>query len=267
MIIDFHVHIFPENVAPKALKDLSLRSGITPFTNGTLKDTINKLEKNNIDKCVFLNIATKASQMRTINNTAVRLNKEHINYTSFGSVHPDSPDCLDELYRIKELNIKGIKLHPDYQDFFADDKRVYPIYDLCGQLSIPIVMHTGWDCYSPDVIHAVPEKLMIIAKEFPKTKFIFAHMGGLRFWHDVETYIVGLENVYFDTSFCVNGKMDTNQATKIVLSHPKENTLFGSDCPWENVQDSIEFVDSLDIPDSFKERIYSANALNLISFD
>lgn len=264
MIIDFHVHIFPDKVADKAIGNLAKTSGLTPFTDGTLKDTINKIIECNVDKCVFLNIATKPSQMNTINNEAARLNKKYKEFTSFGSVHPDGEDCLDELQRIKELKIKGIKLHPDYQDFYANDKKAYPIYDLCGQLSLPLVMHTGWDCYSPNNIHARPNMLREIALEFPRTKFVFAHMGSLKLWDDVEEYLTGLENVYFDTSFCVNGKMDKEQAKGIILKHPKENTLFGSDCPWEDIREAISFIESLNISDDLKERIFYLNALDLL---
>lgn len=264
MIIDFHVHIFPDRIADKAISGLSRISGLTPYTDGTINDTIEKLKACGVDKAVFLNIATKPSQMTKINDEAAKVNHAYENFTSFGSVHPDGENCLEELERIKYLGIKGIKMHPDYQGFFVNDKKAYPVYDLCGQLSLPVVMHTGWDCYSPDVVHATPEMLREVALEFPDTRFVFAHMGGLRFWNDVENYLTGLENVYFDTSFCVNGRMDKEQAKRIILNHPKDNTLFGSDCPWENVDLSISFVDSLNISDDLKERIFYTNAACLL---
>jgi predicted TIM-barrel fold metal-dependent hydrolase len=264
MIIDFHVHIFPDKIAKKAIGNLARISGLTPFTDGTIKDTVDKFKSCGVDKAVFLNIATKPSQMTTINDEAARLNRIYENFTSFGSVYPDGEKCLEELERIKSLGIKGIKLHPDYQGFFANDKKVYPVYDLCCQLDIPVVMHTGWDCYSPKVVHAAPVMLREIALEFPHTRFVFAHMGSLRFWDEVEENLTGLENVYFDTSFCVNGKMDKEQARRMILKHPGENTLFGSDCPWEDVGLSVSFVESLNISDDLKERIFYLNASNLL---
>lgn len=74
MIIDFHVHIFPDKIAKKAIGNLARISGLTPFTDGTIKDTMDKLKACGVDKAVFLNIATKPSQMTTINDEAARLN-------------------------------------------------------------------------------------------------------------------------------------------------------------------------------------------------
>ena len=143
MIIDFHVHIFPDKIAKKAIGNLARISGLTPFTDGTIKDTMDKLKACGVDKAVFLNIATKPSQMTTINDEAARLNSMYENFTSFGSVHPDGENCLNELERINSLGIRGIKLHPDYQVFFANDKKCtqYMIYAAswpCLLLCIPV---------------------------------------------------------------------------------------------------------------------------------
>lgn len=265
MIIDFHVHIFPDTIAEKAVGKLARISGIIPFTDGTVSDTLQKAKDCGIDLCVCLNIATKPHQQTSINNDAARINREYNTLTAFGSVHPDAGDSLDELHRIKQLGIKGVKFHPDYQDFFVSDKKLYPVYDLCGQLSLPVVMHTGWDCYSPDVIHAVPEELRKIALAFPETTFIFAHMGGLKLWDDTEKYLTGLNNVYFDTAVCASIGMDKRQAERILLKHPPENVLMGSDCPWEDIRTSIRFIESFDISDDFKEKIFYKNAAELLN--
>ena len=99
---------------------------------------------------------------------------------STGSVHPDNPDALNELQRIKDLSIKAIKLHPDYQGFFIDEEKLFPIYQMCSDLDLPIVFHSGWDCYSPQLVHAMPEASAKIAKKFPRLKMVLAHFGGLK---------------------------------------------------------------------------------------
>lgn len=89
-------------------------------------------------------------------------------------------------------------------------------------------------------------------------------MGSLRLWDDVEQHLVGLDNVYFDTACCATWGLDKKQAEKIILKHPPENTLFGSDCPWEDVNISINFVESLSISDDLKEKIFYKNAMRLL---
>ena len=121
MIIDAHVHTFPENIAEKALHRLESISGLTRVTDGTAAGTAAYMKKMKIDKFVNLNIATAPGQQHTINTVAAENNKKYPDMISLGSVHPENPEAVDELRRIKELSLKGIKLHPDYQDFFIDE--------------------------------------------------------------------------------------------------------------------------------------------------
>ena len=113
MIIDFHTHCFPDKIAAKAIEILRKRSGITrPFHDGTVNGLLSLQKNDGVDYSVVLNIATNPSQQKNVNDFAISLkNVEGI--IPFGSVHPDSPDALDELERLALNGIKGVKLHPD----------------------------------------------------------------------------------------------------------------------------------------------------------
>ncbi|MFR1517907.1 MAG: amidohydrolase family protein [Clostridia bacterium] len=260
MIIDAHVHTFPDAIAGKALHKLEVISGLTRVTDGTVSGTAEFMKEQKIDKFINLNIATAPGQQHTINTTAAENNKQYSDMISLGSVHPENPEAVRELYRIKALGIKGIKLHPDYQEFFIDEKRLYPIYEACSLLELPIVFHAGWDCYSPDVVHAVPAASAKVAADFPKLKMVLAHFGGLHLWEDVETYLTGMENVYFDTAMAATYMQSSATAMKLLNRHPIENIFLGSDCPWELPCRSIAFVESLPISDDRKEKILGGNA-------
>ena len=56
-------------------------------------------------------------------------------------------DALTELERLKENGIKGVKLHPDYQDFYADDEKMLPIYEKIGSLNMITVFHCGTESF------------------------------------------------------------------------------------------------------------------------
>lgn len=265
MIIDTHAHTFPDKIAEKAINRLAKISGIKPATNGTVSETVSYMKKLNIDHFVNLNIATAPGQQSTINNTAYENNKIYPEMISTGSVHPDNPDAIDELYRIKSLSIKAIKLHPDYQEFFIDEEKLYPIYQTCSDIDLPIVFHSGWDCYSPNKVHARPEASASIAKKFPKLKIILAHFGGLKMWDDVIEFLAGIENVYFDTAMAATYMNDKNIALKILKKHPIENVFLGSDCPWESPAESIKFIESLSLSDDQKEKILGLNAASFFN--
>ena len=260
MVIDAHVHTFPGNIAGKALHKLQVISGLTPVTDGTVQDTLQYMKQQQVDQFINLNIATAPGQQQTINTVAAENNEKYTEMVSLGSVHPDNPGAAEELYRIQNLQIKGIKLHPDYQDFFIDDKKAYPIYQTCADLGLPIVFHAGWDCYSPDVVHAPPSRSIKVALDFPKLKIVLAHFGGLKLWEDVETLLAGRENVYFDTAMAATYMGDPAIAMRIIRKHPIENIFLGSDCPWEAPLKSAEFVETLPLSDDRKEKILGLNA-------
>ena len=265
MFIDFHVHTFPDTVAPKAVGKLAAISGLTPFTDGTVHDTLIKMERNGIDRSVCLNIATRPGQERTINDTAAMLyEKTGGRLVGFGSVHPDSPDALDELKRCKEIGLKGIKLHPDYQGFRIEEERMRPIYKALSELDLFVTFHSGWDCYSPDNIHCLPDKAAAVAKAFPHLRMCFAHFGAMKLWEDVFEYLAGSDNVWFDTAMASTMRLDPGLAERIIAKHPAENVLLGSDCPWEDPADSIKFIMDLKISDDAKEAIFCKNALKII---
>ena len=191
MVIDFHIHAFDDSIAERAIQKLEIVSNLKSFTNGTIADTIECFDKWGVDKGVLLPIATKPSQQTTINNWAVKQKSERI--IPFGSIHPDAEDALKELERIKNLGLKGIKLHPDYQNFIIDEDRMIPIYKKCAELRLAIIFHAGFDPLSPDLVHAMPENCANAFKAVPEMTMILSHLCGMRFWNDVEKYLVGLD--------------------------------------------------------------------------
>lgn len=265
MIVDFHTHTFPDKVAPKAIGKLAAIAKLTPFTDGTVADTLASQEKTGVDLCVCLNIATAPGQEHTINNTAAAICQDYSGrLVAFGSVHPESLDALEELGRIRELGIPGVKLHPDYQNFMVDEARLDPIYDRLAELGLPVVFHAGWDCYSPDLIHCTPERAAMVAKRHPDLKMVLAHFGGLRLWEGVLEHLAGLANVYFDTAMAATYGLSYELAHKILAKHPIENILLGSDCPWEDPRQSIAWVEGLPLSDDKKEAILGGNAMRLL---
>jgi len=265
-VIDAHVHTFPEKVAGKAVSKLAAISGITPATDGTVPDTLKKLEECRVDRAFFLNIATVPHQQATINRCAKALNEEKDGKAwSFGSVHFAAEDALEELDRIHALGLPGVKLHPDYQGFLIDDRRLYPIYERCAALKLPVVFHSGWDCYSPELVHAPPERSLRVMRDFPELKMVLAHFGGLKCWDEVERLLIG-ENVWLDTAMC-QSFADPAQIKRMILRHDPDRILLGSDCPWEDPARSVQFILDMDLPPALTEKILAKNARRLIERD
>ena len=127
LIIDFHTHCFPDKIAKQTIEKLSFVSGgLIPQTDGTRDSLLHLMDTDKVEKSVVLSIATNEKQQKNVNDFAISLKSDRL--IPFGSVYPFSENWEEELEKLKAHGVKGIKLHPDYQQFFVDDERLFPIY-------------------------------------------------------------------------------------------------------------------------------------------
>ena len=265
MIIDVHTHIFPDNIATRAVSTLAKAANIDPNTDGTATDTLRVMDDAGVDKAVLVSVATKREQMRTINDFLKT--KECDRFIPFGAIYPAFDDgcamMLEELDYIAHLGFKGIKMHPEYQAFYPDDEKLTPFYELCAHYGMVITFHAGADIGFKPPYHGTPERFSALAKAFPKLKIICAHFGGWKRWDEVLEHLSGCENVYYDTAFC-SSFLDCDTASRLISKKGAENIMLGSDLPWETPSESIQFIDSLKINSSAKELILEKNAQRII---
>ena len=262
MIIDFHTHAFNPKIAERAISVLEERAGIEPFTRGLIEQTLGIMDECGVDKSVLLSIATKPSQQTVINDWAKQQDGDRI--ISFGSVHPDAPDAADEVFRIKELGLHGIKLHPDYQDFMIDDPKLDDLLDTIKQADLPVVFHSGFDVVSPDLIHCMAEPALKMIKRHKGLKIVLAHLGCNDHWQDVYDHLAGVDGeVYFDTAF-TSWRCPTPMMQKIIDRHGADRILFASDLPWDRPDLIRDKILGLDLSDDAKEKILGLNAARLL---
>jgi len=263
MIIDFHTHAFTDSIAEKAISKLSKTSGIIPETNGTIDSLIKFMDNQNVDKSVILPVATKPSQQVSINNWASEIKSDRI--ISFGTLFPFAENILDEAERIKSLGLHGVKFHCEYQTFYPDDLKMYPIYKKLAELNLPVIFHGGWDPLSTDIIYGTPERFARAVADNPDLTFIIAHLGGMKMWNDVEKYLAGkFDNLYFDTS-CLSRYISSENLYNIIRTNTPDKILFGSDAPWDKPSGIANMINSLPLSDSEKEKIFCLNAKKLLN--
>lgn len=260
MIIDFHVHCFPDKLAPRAVSQLAATAGISPRVDGTIRGLKESMKKAGVSKSVILSIATKVTQTESINNWSAEIQDNDV--IAFGSIHPDYESWKSELFRIKDLGIKGIKFHPDYQKFFVDEKKMFPIYETAFGLGLIVVFHAGLDIGLPAPYHATPERLEKIVRTFPGCKVVAAHMGSFSFWDDVERFLVGTD-IYLDTSYSL-GFIDDEQARRIIKNHDCKKILFATDSPWMDQEEAISMLRGLNLDRESEKAIFGLNAKALL---
>ncbi|OPZ90885.1 MAG: Amidohydrolase [Firmicutes bacterium ADurb.Bin419] len=260
MVIDFHVHCFTDELAAKAVPKLEKCANITARLDGTVSSIKESMKKAGIDKSVVLSIATKPSQTEKINTWSSSIQDDSI--IAFGSIHPENENWKDELLRLKEMGIKGIKLHPDYQQFFVDDEKMYPIYEFAGELGLIVLFHAGLDIGLPAPCHATPDRLRRVVDAFSGLKIVAAHMGGFSYWDEVEEYLLGTD-IYLDTSYGLSF-LDDKQARRIISNHGYRKILFATDSPWGDQSEEVERIREFSFEPHVEKAILGMNAKELL---
>lgn len=261
MVIDFHTHCFPARIAGSALDKLARNAGaLRRFADGTLDGLKRHMAESRVDLAVVLNITTSPAQQRAVNDFAVSQAGEGI--VPFGSVHPFAPDAAEELERIAAAGLKGVKFHPQFQDFAIDDPAVYRIYRKAASLGLVTVFHAGLDLGFEDSELASPEALARALPAFCGAPVVAAHLGGCMCWQDVMSRLAGLP-VYFDTAFC-HGHIPLPEAKRLIEMHGASRVLFGSDLPWSGMAGELDFISSLGLSNEDTEKILHRNAAGLL---
>ena len=266
MIIDFHTHIFPNKIAEKTIQSLSNKANVKASTNGTLEGLLQSMEQAQVDMSVILPVATKVAQMENINTYAKSVCENYPGkLISFGGIHPDCEDYKKELKHIKNLGLKGIKIHPDYQGVMIDDVRFMNIIEYASELGLIVVTHAGIDIGIPEPVHCPPDKMRKVLDKIKPGKMVLAHFGGWQQWDMVYEYLAG-ENVYLDTAFTFDYIKD-EMFLKILNKHDENKILFATDSPWSAAISDIEAVRHLPIKTELEEKIFSGNAKKILELE
>lgn len=260
MIIDFHTHMFPDKIAKGTIDFLAGVCNMTPCTDGTYEGLKKETLESGVDLSVALPIVTKPSQFRSINEFASHYHEKPV--LSFGSIHPDNEDYKEKLRQIKEMGLKGIKLHPDYQDVYFNDIRYKRIVSCASELDLIIIVHAGMDPKCPDDIHCTPHMSAEVIRETEPSKLVLAHLGGNEQWDEVEECLVG-RNVYLDTGVVLD-KMSQEQFLRIVRTHGEDRILFATDSPWSSQKKFLKIIQEMPLTDEEREKILGGNACKLL---
>ena len=259
--IDFHTHAFPDNLAATAIPYLEEEGNVKAFLNGTVDALLASMDRAGIEKSIVGSIATKPSQFDSILSWSGKIVSDRI--VPFPSFHPEAPDRLQQIARIKEAGFKGIKMHPYYQDFYLDEERMYPIYEKICEQDLILLMHTGFDIAFPRIRMCSPDLIVKVVTDFPGLKLVTSHLGAWEQWEEVREVLAG-RPVYMDISYTLD-QVDIDLARDIILNHPKEYILFGSDSPWSDQQATGELLKNLQLGKEREQLIMRENGLRLLN--
>lgn len=259
-VIDFHTHTFPDGLAERTVPRLSARAGITPALDGTVASLLDSMDRLGIEAAVVLSVATKPAQFEAILQFCLQITTPRLH--PFASMHPEDPLALERVDRVAEAGLKGIKLHPYYQRFLVDEPRVFPLYERIRDRGLLLLLHTGYDLGYPLDDMADPARVARVAAAFPDLRLVTSHLGGWKDWDRVEQHLIG-RPVYMDLSYALPF-LGPERARRLLLAHPPERLLFGSDSPWADAGATLRDLVELDLGDRLMRQICFDNAARLL---
>lgn len=276
MIIDFHTHVFPDALAPRALAQLQSTSHHAVYTDGTASGLRSSMKEAGIDYSVLLPVITNPQKAGRINDISIA-HKEDNGLIYFGGIHPDTEDWRAELNKLAAGGVKGFKIHPVSQGVDIDDVRYLRILEHAAQLGLIVVMHAGDDPSFPGQSRCNPEKTRRALRQVPGVTFVAAHMGGEWNWDRVEDQLADT-CAYLDTSNSLGRRekiddfhpdshfelMNEAEFCQLVHAFGKERILFAADSPWGNQVTYVKQIAALPLDHDTFEHIFYKNACRLL---
>ena len=179
MTLDCHAHIFPEHLVDRAMEALRARYGAEPVARATPEGLLRHMDECGVDRTVVLGVATKPSQVASINSWLTSLEEPRL--VPFASLHPYCDDMEDEIERLLDLGVRGVKLQPHFQGYELDDPRVLEMLDCIGERLV-VLMHGGDEIIPIPNVQTTPQRLLGLHRGSPQVRFIFAHLGAYQQW-------------------------------------------------------------------------------------
>jgi predicted TIM-barrel fold metal-dependent hydrolase len=121
-----------------------------------------------------LNVAKNLDEIRAnqITEHFVKQNRNRVLGLLWARPSDGSAKNLEPFLKDADRAFVGMKFHPEFNQFDADDPRVDPYLALCEKYQLVAVFHSG----GPGS-HSDPQKIYAIAKRHPAVPFVLYHMG------------------------------------------------------------------------------------------
>jgi predicted TIM-barrel fold metal-dependent hydrolase len=213
-----------------------------------------------------------ASATRRQNDQVLALGRQRASvFYPVCSVHPlDGASAVAEIERVAAGGAKGLKLHPNTQDFDVADPSVEAAVCTAAEHGLPVL----FDAYSPFDADQ-PGKFVRLAMAVPTARLVLAHAHGPRFpdllvYEILARYPWWKRNVWIDLS--ATGPLlarspFAEQFAWVLRQVGVDRLLFGSDYPLDDPTTAVAAIAGLGFSRAELRRIFYTNAARLYDLD
>lgn len=215
--------------------------------------------------------ASIREDLKAFNRWACDIARSHPQITAFVAIDVNAftgKDCAAHVGdMVENQGAGGVKLHGVYQRFDMSDERLWPVYETCQDLALPIIGHAGPD--RTGVGFAEPRAFGKALKSFPAVRIVLAHLGGAA-WQQAAEIADTYPNAFFDCCEIIEWTGAPNaptakQLATLIKAIGVDRIMMGSDYPWYDLDHTVERV--MDLPllsEEEKHLILGANAVNIL---
>jgi hypothetical protein len=188
----------------------------------------------------------------------------HPDLIAAASIHPMARGAEASLRAAVKRGARAFKMHPAVQQMSPDHPKAMRMYELCGELGIPVVWHCG-----PVGIVSEPSDRRCFLKnywqpvhELPGTNFILGHSGALQY--ELAAKLASMyENVFLELS-C----QGLRAIRHILATVPPERLLNGSDWPFYHQAVSVvKILTATEDNERVRHGIFWQNAADLFRLE
>jgi predicted TIM-barrel fold metal-dependent hydrolase len=195
--------------------------------------------------------ATMGDRLKRSNRQFCETMRGHLELIPVVAADPWALDGAEGSAHLREMvaagGARGIKLHPVLQRFSMGDRRMYPVYETCRDLRIPIIAHAGPSRSGPQF--AEPRAFADVLRDFPDLPIVLAHLGGGA-WSQALEIARAFPSACFDCCEILawtgaTNAPDDEQLGRLIRDIGPERVLMGTDFPWYGLGETVEHVSRL----------------------
>ena len=180
------------------------------------------------------------------------------------AVDPSEPDALSQIEQaVREWGFRGVAIDPGLgiQPMYPDDRRLFPIYDTCLQLDVPVLIKISHQM-GPDITYGHPLYLGRAASAFPKLLMVIVH-GAWPYVREAIAVAQRHKNVYLQPDFYMTfpGKLEYVEAANTFL---QDRLLYASGYPVLPVGGMLRYFKELPFSPEVLPKVLYQNAARLL---
>jgi predicted TIM-barrel fold metal-dependent hydrolase len=174
---------------------------------------------------------------------------------------------------VRQHGFKGAHMYPHWFGIRIDDPRMYPIFEKCVELDVPISFQTGQGTMrSNSRIVARPIWIDNIARDFPELKIVALHSGYP--WEE-ELVALAIDN---DNIFICPDVPPPRLWHTAILEYLKEEGRFeglggsnkvvwATDWPLQDQETSLKEIDALALAPQIRKKLVRDNAIRIFKLE